>query len=50
VDFCGFVVFADGRIRVRTSVARRFQKRAIPVFYKSWEIPFRSFGAGFFFL
>ncbi len=27
VDFCGFVVFADGRIRVRTSAARRFQKR-----------------------
>jgi retron-type reverse transcriptase len=27
VDFCGFVVFADGRVRVRTETARRFQRR-----------------------
>lgn len=27
VDFCGFVVYADGRIRVRGRTARRFQKR-----------------------
>lgn len=27
VDFVGFVVHADGRIRVRTATARRFQKR-----------------------
>ena len=27
VDCCGFVVFADGRIRVRTQTARRFHKR-----------------------
>lgn len=27
VDFCGFVVFDDGRIRVRRTTARRFHKR-----------------------
>ena len=27
VDFCGFVVFADGRIRVRRQTARRFHRR-----------------------
>jgi retron-type reverse transcriptase len=27
VDFCGFVVFADGRIRVRTATVRRFHRR-----------------------
>jgi len=27
VDFCGFVVFADGRVRVRSQTARRFQRR-----------------------
>lgn len=27
VDFCGFVVFADGRIRVRSETARRFHRR-----------------------
>jgi len=27
VDFCGFVVFADGRIRVRSGTSRRFQQR-----------------------
>jgi RNA-directed DNA polymerase len=27
VDFAGFVVFADGRIRVRSSSVRRFQRR-----------------------
>ncbi len=27
VDFCGFMVFADGRIRVRTATVRRFHRR-----------------------
>ncbi|MBN1345072.1 MAG: hypothetical protein JXQ73_20425 [Phycisphaerae bacterium] len=27
VDFAGFVVFADGRIRVRSSSVRRFDRR-----------------------
>jgi len=27
VDFCGFVVFADGRIRVRSDTLRRFHRR-----------------------
>jgi hypothetical protein len=27
VDFCGFVVFGNGRIRVRQATARRFHKR-----------------------
>ena len=29
VDFCGFVVRADGRVKVRTSNARRFRKRYV---------------------
>ena len=29
VDFCGFVVRADGRAKVRTSNARRFRKRYV---------------------
>ncbi len=27
IDFVGFVVHADGRVRVRTATVRRFQKR-----------------------
>ena len=27
VDFCGFILFADGRIRIRTESARRFHRR-----------------------
>lgn len=29
MDFCGFVVRADGRVKVRTSNARRFRKRYV---------------------
>ena len=29
VDFCGFVVRADGRVKVRTANARRFRKRYV---------------------
>ncbi len=35
VDFVGFVVFADGRIRVRASSVRRFQRRYRRMF---WEL------------
>lgn len=34
VDFVGFVVHSDGRIRVRTSTARRFQRRFLEM---RWE-------------
>lgn len=39
VDFAGYIVFADGRIRVRTSTARRFQRR-----YRRmrWEVRHRG--------
>ncbi len=35
VDFAGYVVFANGRIRVRTSTARRFQRRYRQM---KWEV------------
>ena len=39
VDFAGFVVFANGRIRVRSSTVRRFQKRYHQV---RWQVHHRS--------
>ena len=34
VDFCGFVVRSDGRVKVRTANARRFRKRYIRLRYE----------------
>ena len=36
VDFCGFVVRADGRVRLRSSGVRRFRKRYLRIMHE-WK-------------
>ena len=37
VDFAGYVVFADGRVRVRSSSVRRFDRRYKRLLWQVWH-------------